>query len=531
MESAEKDFLLAKLFTGDLASAESSQLLEECRSNPDLLDEIAALLETERALHALNPTENLSNDFIQEALARLELDESKTIEFSKSVTAKLNKPNRSWVRWTLPIAAALIIGVIGFGLQYSEKSENSPAIARIISLEGVPRDSSTLPSVGDSLKPGLFELPSGFAQMRFNHGTVLLAEGPTSFEIVDDMHVMMHYGRATATVPPAGQGFTIESPVAEIIDLGTQFGVDVNPQGITEVHVMQGLVKARSKQTEQFTEIAENQALQVDGDNSKSAIADPARFLRQLPDRESQNNPNFLRWSFDEVQGEAASVSSQGLGSADNAGKLMNHHTPGDRPQWVPGVFGNALAFDGQGDYLQTNYRGISNNHPRTIAFWVKAPENNQANGYSIIGYGAWELGRAWQISLNPIIADGPLGRIRLGTKDAEIIGQTDLRDGRWHHVAVVLYPGPDVNLATNVLIYLNGEIETTSRKSIAIIDTQTDENSFPVIMGSSANFKTSGPSWQKHRFFEGSIDEMHIFDVALSQEQIQALMATNRIE
>ena len=121
------------------------------------------------------------------------------------------------------------------------------------------------------------------------------------------------------------------------------------------------------------------------------------------------------------------------------------------------------------------------------------------------------------------------MGRIRVGAKDGVLIGNTDLRDGRWHHVAVVLYPGRDVNLATNVLIYLDGSLEQTSRKSFLTIDTSTKTDAFPVTMGRAAD-AVDKSSYRENSFFEGSLDEVYIFDSAISKSQVQSLMKSNEI-
>ena len=48
-------------------------------------------------------------------------------------------------------------------------------------------------------------------------------------------------GKLRATVPPQAQGFAIGSPALDLIDRGTEFGLDVG-DGKTEVHVFQGQV-------------------------------------------------------------------------------------------------------------------------------------------------------------------------------------------------------------------------------------------------------------------------------------------------
>ena len=46
-------------------------------------------------------------------------------------------------------------------------------------------------------------------------------------------------------MPRFARGYTILTPTAEVVDLGTEFGVDVDDSGASEVHVFDGDVVAR----------------------------------------------------------------------------------------------------------------------------------------------------------------------------------------------------------------------------------------------------------------------------------------------
>src|SRR5690606_14654990 len=53
---------------------------------------------------------------------------------------------------------------------------------------------------------------------------------------------ILHRGQLTATVEESGRGFTIETLHADIIDLGTRFGVEVDEAGEADVVVFDGRV-------------------------------------------------------------------------------------------------------------------------------------------------------------------------------------------------------------------------------------------------------------------------------------------------
>ncbi len=83
-------------------------------------------------------------------------------------------------------------------------------------------------------------LESGIIQLNFITGTKATIEGPAEFTVLTDDQVKMRIGRIYATVPPGATGFTVRTPNAKVIDLGTEFGVKAEMDGSTEVHVFRG---------------------------------------------------------------------------------------------------------------------------------------------------------------------------------------------------------------------------------------------------------------------------------------------------
>jgi len=52
-------------------------------------------------------------------------------------------------------------------------------------------------------------------------------------------------GRLTATVPSGATEFTVRTPTSEIVDLGTEFGVEVDEQGNSMAVVLSGRITAQ----------------------------------------------------------------------------------------------------------------------------------------------------------------------------------------------------------------------------------------------------------------------------------------------
>ena len=57
----------------------------------------------------------------------------------------------------------------------------------------------------------------------------------------------METGKLAAEVPKAAIGFTVQTPQAVVVDLGTDFGVSVDAQGVTEAHVFAGTVEVAAR--------------------------------------------------------------------------------------------------------------------------------------------------------------------------------------------------------------------------------------------------------------------------------------------
>ncbi len=93
-------------------------------------------------------------------------------------------------------------------------------------------------------RPGSPRRP-GRNHLRFRARVVL--EGPAEFRLESSMRGYLSYGRVVATVPPAAHGFTIAADAVTVVDLGTEFGVDVDLTGIAAVHVFEGKVEVSRK--------------------------------------------------------------------------------------------------------------------------------------------------------------------------------------------------------------------------------------------------------------------------------------------
>ncbi|MEJ5259562.1 MAG: NPCBM/NEW2 domain-containing protein [Anaerohalosphaeraceae bacterium] len=85
-------------------------------------------------------------------------------------------------------------------------------------------------------------LSKGIAALKTDQGVSLTIEGPAEFEMKSGHEILLTYGRLYVQVSAEGIGFTVETPTAKMIDLGTEFGVQADLNGSSELHVMKGAV-------------------------------------------------------------------------------------------------------------------------------------------------------------------------------------------------------------------------------------------------------------------------------------------------
>ena len=116
------------------------------------------------------------------------------------------------------------------------------------------------------------QVRTGLAELRFAQGAKVVLSGPAEFEVLSANRGFLRRGKIVAVVPPQAIGFTIATPTAEIVDLGTEFGVEVDEQQNAEVHVFTGVVVARPTEAalnRKEVRVMAGKALRIDGQQAK----------------------------------------------------------------------------------------------------------------------------------------------------------------------------------------------------------------------------------------------------------------------
>lgn len=104
---------------------------------------------------------------------------------------------------------------------------------------------------GDLLPQGMLEMESGIAQLELFSGVTVIVEGKAEFEIHSPMEMTVAQGKVRALVPTAAQGFKVSTPSGEVVDLGTEFALDVTSER-SDMRVLDGEIEwhpnAKAKQ-------------------------------------------------------------------------------------------------------------------------------------------------------------------------------------------------------------------------------------------------------------------------------------------
>ena len=165
-------------------------------------------------------------------------------------------------------------------------------------------------------------------------------------------------------------------------------------------------------------------------------------------------------------------------------------------------VGSGALHLDGIDDYVQVfGYTGIAGGQSRTVCAWIKTHTPERI----IIawGLGGTPAGR-WKFATNGA------GQLRLEVGGGFIEGTADVCDGAWHYVAAVLANDGSPNI-NEVKLYVDG-----------LPDKLSWNESDRVIATLAGSYVSIG-AFSDAGFFEGTIDDVRIYDRALSNEEIAA--------
>ncbi len=217
-------------------------------------------------------------------------------------------------------------------------------------------------------------------------------------------------------------------------------------------------------------------------------------------------------WTFKAIYDDALIVDPNLVGwwkldgdPTDSSG-YGNDGTENGNPGYVTGYDGQAIELDGD-DYVNVDgYKGILGTHPFSIAAWVKTT----AGGARTIA--------SWGTNTNGQKVDFRLdnGRVRIEHGNGNRVTNSTVNDGEWHHVAVVVIENASISYP-DVTHYIDGQDDTNPG---------TDADKFGTV--ADIDVSIGRRCLNNDRFFQGLIDDVRIYDYALSHEEIENVMRIN---
>ena len=202
-------------------------------------------------------------------------------------------------------------------------------------------------------------------------------------------------------------------------------------------------------------------------------------------------------WLFNDGKGDTAKDSSP----KGNDGKLMNG------PEWVKGKSGQALSFDGKANYVEvSDSSSLDVSTEVSISLWAYINNFGTSSGDDVIidkmcsdPIGAFEI---LLFSANELE-----GRFTLATGTTIRLGQglgLTPPDKSWHHYASTFKSGEQK-------LYFDGKAVAEDNQTGTLI-----QNDLPIDIGKGV---------ERDYHFDGIIDEVGIFNVALTEKDIKDIM------
>ena len=151
--------------------------------------------------------------------------------------------------YLVAIAVTMLMCMTVFFLLWKALSERQN-FASLESIAGTRWISASIPTnSGSKIGSGHLKLAAGLVTMRFDVGAVIELEGPADLEIINRKRCRLNSGKLLATVRNHFRGFVIETPNAILTDQGTSFCVSVQPDGESNMQVLEGRVDVEDRTT------------------------------------------------------------------------------------------------------------------------------------------------------------------------------------------------------------------------------------------------------------------------------------------
>jgi hypothetical protein len=204
-------------------------------------------------------------------------------------------------------------------------------------------------------------------------------------------------------------------------------------------------------------------------------------------------------WKLDEGAGTTAK---------DSSGK-GNNGTLNGGAKWVTGKIGGAVQFNGSDAYIRAPHIPLDN-RSFTITMWINPVLTGSGVVFSQAQSGSTNLSMHFRLG-GPSSTDAPVRGIRMGFYSNDLDSPAGLlQDNTWYHLTFWY----DASTQSR-RIYVDGVLQAEQTAGVAPYRGTSGDT----IIG---NWET-GAQW-----YQGIVDDVHVFDRALTDEQLQDLIVNN---
>ncbi len=325
----------------------------------------------------------------------------------------------------------------------------------------------------------------------------MILEGPATLVLASEMRGELEDGRLTAAVPESAHGFTVQTPLAELVDLGTQFGVAVERSAhIVQLHVFVGQVQlktlAATGRQEEVRLLNAGEAIRVSVDHSLAALtSDEKSFIRTLPQSTVKVPAPVHQWTFND--GDAHDTVGGAHGTLDSGASIA----------------GGRLHLDGSPTGVMCTAPIDGDIQSKTLISWVSLNTLDQVGG-SVLTLESAD-GKTFDgiVFAERTPRQWMAGSTGFQRSPVDNHGNGETQTSPATMMLAIVYRSDGM-----IVIYRNGAIYAGYR---------TDPP--PTYAGGSAHAifgqrHTGGSNWQMN----ASIDEARIYAAALSPSQIRQL-------
>jgi hypothetical protein len=461
-----------------------------------------------------------------------------------------------WVR-AAAIFLPILSGIIAWTIYHNQSPpvviSSDQKIARVMAPKPVlatlklsldaqwDNSGASLPLLADLSGP--HSLDHGLAQITLAGGATVVVQAPAEFKIVSATDIDLASGQISAVVPHDGGGLTVDAPNLHVVDLGTEFGVDVSPFKQTHVEVFVGKVRVELPPVNGVAPVQQtidaNHAVDVKPNSRTIEPAAPAPlgFVRasELISRAAAGeNTALQRWqSFSQTLRQDPDLVAYYTfdNQNDSPDKLIN------RSQATTGRHDGVLGIPGVADsaprWSQGRWPGKGSlEFGRSNTTVVTLPSEGQFTSGSPHSYVIWlkrsELTRQVHLISQPsgdrrcfnIAVVGTAGKKQINASPNTVnfdFGPDDAKSpailptqSRWFLLAITVTPDSQAHF------YIDGQLMAQAPIKIAAMDRSADlwlGRSDPALKDTAAG-----------DILHGWVDELAIFSRALSSSEIQRI-------